>query len=47
MYLNDYEDDYKTMFEDFYAAQYDVLRLKNDASKKKLYDAAVKFNLNS
>jgi hypothetical protein len=35
------------MFEDFHEAQKEFLQIRDEACKKKLYDAAVKFNLDS
>jgi hypothetical protein len=47
MFLNDSEANPKRMFEDFSETQNEFLQIRDEASKKKLYDAAVKFNLDS
>ena len=47
IFLNDSEADPKRMFEDFHEAQKEFLQIRDEACKKKLYDAAVKFNLDS
>ena len=47
MFLDDSEADPKRMFEDFAETQNEFLQIRDEACKKKLYDAAVKFNLDS
>ena len=47
IFLNDSEADPKRMFEDFSETQNEFLQIRDEACKKKLYDAAVKFNLDS
>ncbi len=47
MFLNDMNFDPKRMLEDFTEAQEEFLKIKDEDRKKKLYDAAVKFNIDS
>ena len=47
MFLINTEADPKRMFEDFYESHKEYLQIRDEACKKKLYDAATKFNLDS
>jgi len=47
MFLTETEIDPKRMLENFTDAQKEFLLIRDEACKKKLYEAAVKFNLDS
>lgn len=47
MFLNDLDDNPKKIFEDFDQKKKEFLQKRDEISKKNLYDAALKFNLDS